>query len=213
MYNRPYRPGPKTMASKFPGRCHACSCDFPIGTQIMWVQGAGARHATLDQCNDAKKLQQEARAAREAANPIINLSPIRDFLVAAQTRGLKRPKLRVLAEDGRRELRLSITLGGANPGSLSVVEDEVFAGCVRPDGRTTGNLANRTSLQEYLLRIARDPINAAKEYAALMGRCSFCDAPITDAGSVEVGYGPICAKHWGLPHKPKRTPQVGTAPE
>ena len=43
------------------------------------------------------------------------------------------------------------------------------------------------------------------------GPLSFCALPLTDAGSVEVGYGPVCAKHWGLPHTPKGTPTVSPA--
>lgn len=35
-----------------------------------------------------------------------------------------------------------------------------------------------------------------------MCRCSFCGLALTDEGSVEVGYGPVCAKRWGLPHQP-----------
>ena len=53
--------------------------------------------------------------------------------------------------------------------------------------------------------VAADPAAAAKAYGALMGRCSFCDTAITDEGSVEVGYGPVCAKRFGLPHTPKGT--------
>ncbi len=37
-----------------------------------------------------------------------------------------------------------------------------------------------------------------------MSRCSFCNKSLTvdgPGGSVDVGYGPACALHYGLPHK------------
>ena len=51
---------------------------------------------------------------------------------------------------------------------------------------------------QTLTAIAADPATAAKAYGALMARCSFCGHPLKDDGSVDVGYGPKCAKQWGL---------------
>lgn len=108
---------------------------------------------------------------------------------------------------------MSLTKSGAAPGSLAIVIGGNYYGAIRPDGRMTQDLAKDIATQKYLLVVAENPINAAKEYAALMGLCSFCGKELTDAGSVEVGYGPVCASHWGLPHKPQGTPQVGSAPQ
>ena len=120
------------------------------------------------------------------------------------------PKLRILDVTGKNEIKLSLTRVGAAPGSLSVVHALTgYIGSVRPDGKVVGALATAIPLQQHLLRIAQNPAAAAKEYAALMCRCSFCSQPLTDAGSVEVGYGPICAKHWGLPHTAVGTPTLG----
>lgn len=44
---------------------------------------------------------------------------------------------------------------------------------------------------------------AAKEYARLFGRCCFCNRGLIDERSTEVGYGPSCAKAYGLPWTPK----------
>lgn len=68
-----------------------------------------------------------------------------------------------------------------------------------------GSLASNTAVLEALNTIAADPAAAAKAYGALMGRCSYCDKALTDEGSVEVGYGPVCAAKYGLPHHPKGT--------
>ncbi len=51
-----------------------------------------------------------------------------------------------------------------------------------------------------LALIAR-PLTAdeAAKWGHRHGRCVFCSLPLTDARSVDVGYGPICAGHHGLP--------------
>lgn len=194
------------MIAKFPGNCQACGCKVTVGEEIEYSRGVGARHYTINQCGEAKK-RRAVETAAKADTPVLDLTGVVKFLKDAQDRGLKSPKLRVLALDQKSELRVAITKTGIAPGSLSVASDvQGFIGCVRPDGRTTGQLAGDTLLQAYLVQVALDPITAAKQFAALMGRCSFCGKELTDAGSVEVGYGPVCAAHWGLPHSPKGVP-------
>lgn len=200
---------PKKLLAKFPGTCKACNCRFDVGEPISWTP-EGARHQLLERCEAAKR----ARAAvKEKDAPLLELAPIQSFLKAAQDRGLKRPKLRVLHLDGKSEVRMSLTVNGPAPGSVSVTVNDLFIGCVRPTGAVTGELAVQKDLQQHLLRVSQNPVQAAQEYAALMGLCSFCGQPLTDAGSVEVGYGPVCARHWGLPHRPKGTPELGKVPE
>jgi hypothetical protein len=149
----------------------------------------------------------------------LSLAPLVAFIKAAQERGLKRPSLRVLALDGTTELTISLTVKGRVPGSLAVVLGGRFVGCVRPDGMLTGALVLDAALQAHLVHVSADPAAAAKRYAVLKCRCSFCGLELTDAGSVEVGYGPVCARNWGLPHRPTGTPAlvssvapVGAAP-
>lgn len=201
-------PRPRLMKSQFKSRCTACSCDIEIGEAIVYTPGMGARHETPEQCSAAQQKRNTERAAREASNPTIDLKPVVDFLIAAQARGLKNPKLRVLGLDGKTELKLQLTKAGAAPGSLAVLEGGNYIGAVRPDGRTTGTLATNVELQKRLVRVAKNPTEAGREYAALTGNCSFCGKLLEDAGSVRVGYGPVCAKHWGLPHHPEGTPHV-----
>lgn len=203
-----------TIYAKFPGTCVACRHSFPAGAEIEWTKGVGARHKTNAECDAARaaKIQSE----REQGGAVLDLKPIQKFLRDAQSRGLKSPKLRVLAMDNKSELRLALTTKGMAPGSISVVLEDGktgFMGCIRPDGTPTKTVATDRPLQEHLLLVAKDPVSAAKAYAALMCRCSFCGLALTDAGSVEVGYGPICAQHWGLPHKPKGTPALKPVPQ
>lgn len=185
-----------TIRSKYQGTCGRCGRGFAAGTLINWSRGSAATHASLDVCNAAK-------AAPAPATVTVNLKPVADFLAAARARGLKFPNCRFLAPNGG-ELRLS-TAGSQSkfPGAIQVKVDDNWIGRVGLDGVVAGPLSTMADVVATLTSIALDPVKAAKEFGALHCRCSFCNTALTDEGSVEVGYGPVCAKHWGLPHKPK----------
>lgn len=205
-YARPVSPSSQ-IVTKFPSRCKDCNGAIPPGTTVKWGADRRIAHLTYNECLAKRQaqLQQDANALDAIK---LDLTPIVDFLNAAKTRGLKRPKLRVLAPDGKTELQVGLTTSGVAPGSLSVVLGLNYIGCIRPTKQATGEFSRNVKLQQHLLEVAKDPVQAARDYAALKCACSFCGLPLTDAGSVEVGYGPICAKHWGLPHQPKGTPML-----
>jgi len=189
-----------TITAKFNGRCKRCGGSLPAGSRIEWTRDSGATHVDPTEC---------AAASRPAEPVTKDARAIAEFLAAARERGLKFPKARFLAPGGG-EIRLSVAgVQASVPGSIQVVVRDQWVGRIEPTGRVHGDaLVNDAALLAALDVIAADPATAAKAYGALMGRCSFCDLPITDAGSVEVGYGPICAKRFGLPHAPKGTPML-----
>jgi hypothetical protein len=207
------------IKSKYAGKCRACGEPYGVGQDVEWTRGiSGARHVSLNICAAAKQKAHDEKLARAAAGlkierPTLDLKPIVAFLQAAKDRGLKRPKLRVLAPNGVTELRIGLTVVGIAPGSVSIVAGDMWLGAVRPNGEMAGAIALDVVLQKHLLRVASDPVTAAQEYARLMSRCSFCNAPLTDAGSVEVGYGPVCAQHWGLPWVRKGTGPLAPVPQ
>ena len=53
---------------------------------------------------------------------------------------------------------------------------------------------------DAILAFDADPKGVAKAYAKRVGSCSFCSRELVDPRSLAVGYGPICADHYGLPH-------------
>lgn len=55
------------------------------------------------------------------------------------------------------------------------------------------------SLGQALKTLAEDPAGAAAAYARLTGTCCFCGSKLSTELSTAVGYGPICADHFGLP--------------
>jgi hypothetical protein len=56
----------------------------------------------------------------------------------------------------------------------------------------------REALQKLLTEFANDPARVAKKYGKLTGICCFCASPLTDPKSTAAGFGPVCAKHYGL---------------
>lgn len=195
----------RLMNSKFDGLCKVCGGKMPAGTRILWAPGAGAKHADPATC--------AASAAARAALPptpavTLNLKPIADFLLAAKARGLKWPKARFLAPGGG-EMRLTIAGDRSKaPGSVNVKLGDDWIGRVEPDGRVTPRLADRADLVSTLTAIATDPAKFASEYGALMGNCSFCNKSLTAEGSTDVGYGPVCARKFGLPYTARPTPTL-----
>jgi len=187
-----------TMLSKFAGTCRTCRQPFRAGTMIDWSRATGAVHADKALC--------QAVAVRPVPVAVVEAHAVTEFLKAAQGRGLRAPKVRFLAPGGG-ELRLGLAGGRTKyPGSVQVKVNGEWVGRVEADGSLTPRLAAMPGMVDTLTAVAQDPATAAARYGALMGRCSFCGLQLTDAGSVEVGYGPVCAKSYGLPHKPKGTP-------
>jgi hypothetical protein len=58
-------------------------------------------------------------------------------------------------------------------------------------------------LIEFLKLLAGDTANVAAMYGKRTGCCCACNTPLTDARSVEIGYGPVCAKKFGWPYPTK----------
>lgn len=56
-----------------------------------------------------------------------------------------------------------------------------------------------TIIASRLSELAADPVRVASEHGRLTGRCCFCNKLLEDERSTAVGYGRICAGHYGLP--------------
>ena len=54
------------------------------------------------------------------------------------------------------------------------------------------------TITQLLKEFADDPMGTVAKYGKLANRCCFCSKELTDPKSVTNGYGPICAKHYGL---------------
>ena len=188
------------LYSKFPGHCATCKASFVAGTLIDWVKGSGATHADPRVCASFKLTPPTPRYdVRE-----FDALPIAQFLQAAKDRGLKWPKARFLGPNSQGEIVLS--LAGARsqtPGAVNVFYGGEWTGRITPEGHVHGRLRGEMGLLEVLAAVAINPAKVAQEYGRMTCKCSFCNLPLKDEGSTEVGYGPVCAGKWGLPHTPK----------
>jgi hypothetical protein len=185
----------KVMTARFPGKCVACKQSFPAGTAILY--STSSRTTAHVKCPPVVVSAPEPKLVADVRNIIA-------FIEAARTRGLRNPKLRVLGPTGVGEVRMLVASRiSRTPGALFVKHDGAYVGSVLPTGEVTGRLRSDDAMRTLLSVVNSAPLAAAKMFAAITCNCSFCGLPLTDEGSVEVGYGPVCAKHWGLPHKAK----------
>lgn len=75
------------------------------------------------------------------------------------------------------------------------------AGTFHPGTTTTTNGQRaQAAVVAVLATIAADPAEALGRMGRAEGVCCFCGKDLTDEASTTHGYGPVCAKNWGLPH-------------
>jgi hypothetical protein len=117
---------------------------------------------------------------------------------------LKNPKV-IITVDGE-PVKLSMAgTRSSQPGTITVAEAGGYGGYwygrISRDGsyKPTADAARLPGLPEALKRFAEDPAKVAAEHGKLTGHCSFCNRALDDKRSTEVGYGPVCAKRYGLP--------------
>lgn len=194
------------IIAKFASICTTCKNTIPVGTAVNWIKGVkGVNHADVKVCAMQLAAPKAAVAVPAAApRPAVtaNAKPVAAFLQAARDRGLSWPKVVFV---GPANEQITLKLAGAastNPGAVFVQVNGDFAGSICADGSVRGRLQNQPTMLAALDAMMQNPAAAAKAYAQLTGNCSFCRKQLTDAGSLEVGYGPICAAKFGLPHTP-----------
>jgi len=186
------------ITARYPGTCVQCGLRFDAGTSILHSPGRAAHN----QC----PAPLPPATPETVPTPLValpTLSSVVAFLTSARESGIQYPKARFIGPDGY-ELKLTLAGSGSRvPDSVNVLVGEIWVGRIMPDGQPSRPLDTNASALEVLRAIAADPAIAAREYGALNAVCSFCGAELTDAGSVEVGYGPTCARRWSLPHHPR----------
>lgn len=186
------------IISKFNGTCKACGNQIMAGERVIYFPGIkGVTHVNAGACEGAPKAAPKAYVTVTA-----NAKPVADFLNAAKERGLKYPKVAFIMGGATITLKLA-GAASKNPGAVFVFIGGNYSGSIATDGTVRGALAKDAATLASLDQIMVNPAAAAKAYAQVTGACSFCAKELTDAGSIEVGYGPVCARKYGLPHTAK----------
>ena len=171
--------------------------------QVMAVESQNTRQVYQDRLKNAPVLK--------------GVVGILQLITVAKEHGLKRIGIRI-AQDVEHMLKL--TVAGPNtrvPGSINVIDgknSECWHGRIHTDGTLDLRPNTPEWVTQLLVEFANDPPGVATRYGRLTSCCSFCSLSLADERSVVVGYGPICAKHYGLPWgETKMTPTDFEKPE
>lgn len=148
-----------------------------------------------------------------AAKPTTDVGSVKGVvdLLERAAKHLKFPAVVVRANG--RDIRLNIAGKKSKaPGSINVTSatggygSREWYGRVSRDGQfepsRKHDAGTQTAVAAALKAMANDPAKAAAEYGHLTGCCCFCGTTLgegEDKRSVQIGYGPVCAKNFGLP--------------
>ena len=117
------------------------------------------------------------------------------------------PKVTVTTTQGRTVVVYVTGKRSRHPGALAVTSDggyrnNTFYGWVLADGvmmyASDPGTDEMKDVLALLVEFGNDPEGVASRHGKLTGCCSFCHKALTDDRSIEVGYGPVCATHYGL---------------
>ncbi len=122
-----------------------------------------------------------------------------DGVYASKSKGGQVLQLHVAGPASKYKGKIMVTDGKAYPGNK-------WFGCIDPSGKFSPGLAMKKEpayVQDDILKmlkgLAEKPAEVAAAYGKMTGHCCFCKLALSDPKSVAVGYGPICAGHFGLP--------------
>jgi hypothetical protein len=117
-------------------------------------------------------------------------------------KAIKYPKIKNLTVDGRVLTLYRTGERSKYPGSISVnTADGLWLGNITRQGKFWASREAQSWVQEVLQKLADNPEDIAAAHGKKTGNCCFCSRLLTDdrkGFSVDMGYGPWCAKRWGL---------------
>jgi hypothetical protein len=146
------------------------------------------------------KIATEALAPRQPAANVGDAAGIVALFATASSR-LKHPKISVVDSATNLTIKLSPAKADSrNAGFIYVKANDQYAGKLGSDGRWFPVGTCPAGVAEFLVEFAKAPARHAAVHGHRTGNCCFCSRLLTDAVSVAVGYGPVCAENYGLPH-------------
>jgi hypothetical protein len=148
------------------------------------------------------------KLATDAATPsvkpeTISLANIFQLFEHAKEHGAKR--VRILFQ--KEEVKFSLA-GDASrePGTVNVTDgkpygENKFYGRIRLDGKFYPNERQPMTPETlaFIQRFEADPAGVSAASGKEMGSCVYCSKELTTVESLDAGYGPVCAKKYGLP--------------
>ena len=134
--------------------------------------------------------------------PKADMTGIIRLMQVATASKLKHPKIRLEAE----AQPVVLAVAGARarrPGTVNVTDGGGFGsgtwfGRISLEGKFEPSRNCTQAVTDLLVHMSTDPAKIAAEHGHKTGNCCFCNRPLTDEKSVEDGFGPVCAKRFGL---------------
>lgn len=175
-----------------------------------------ANRASEKQLAAIERKYEEITTAREKRTTGLRLPRIAALLNHALEHGLKKPAIRLRLPEGLGGIKVRVG-DHKTEGKVAFVNDRdrlvpnkygvekpAYYGYIR---LSTGELVKSPYADSSLVASAQgtlegfeaDPHKASAVEAHATGHCCFCGLPLEDGRSVAMGYGPICARKWGLP--------------
>lgn len=168
--------------------------DFAQSLARQWVNRG---YLAPNQMVYADKLVARAQSASSPVEPAA-MAKIFGLFAAAEKAGLRYPKVRL----GNEIVLSPAGYQSKYPGSIQVKApggfDAPWYGRVNADG-TISKGRDWEFVDAAFKAWVADPAAAATAYGKATGCCAFCSKELTDARSVAMGYGPVCADNYGLP--------------
>lgn len=177
-------------------------------TFVASVLGSVGRYKSMS--------EKQAACIQNAIDRVLNPQPVKTETVGEMSglialfdkakEKLKFPSIVLKTESGQ---KVEVAMASARakvPGSINVTDGGPWGsnrwfGRVLRDGTweqprsPVGDIAGVRSL---LRDLALNPAETAAKYGKLTGHCCFCNRGLDDDRSLSVGYGPVCAKNFGL---------------
>lgn len=160
----------------------------------------------VDVLNDLIKNQLSASKEKIGAN----FSGVFALLHKAKSNKLKYPSIHISAP-GIASGEIELSLAGPkskNAGDVYVTDgrpygQSAYFGRVTSSGEwVVGKDVKDDTIYHVvsttLKKLGEDPAGVAWAHGKLTGHCCFCSKPLTDPQSTAAGFGPVCAKHYGL---------------
>ena len=177
---------------------------------ILWVQPRVAVEAAASPYEAARIAFPETPAAAPVVVSDPAMQRINALFGLAREHGLQRPRIRLNLNGTR------LSLAPGRPGSA--FERDIWVngpnrerfGRINAQGQYLRGCDATPAVQEMVGSFGSNPVAIARAHGLATGSCCFCGLTLTDARSVAVGYGPICAQHYGLPWGDERASSVVT---
>jgi len=134
--------------------------------------------------------------------PKLNAAAILNLFTTAAVH-LKYPKIRLQTASGQPVVVYRAGARSMYNGQVQVTDGGHFGcgkyfGRIDLEGNFHGTREVTPELVSLLTQLSEDPAGVAARYGKLTGNCCFCGLKLSDKRSTDVGYGPICADHYGL---------------